>query len=257
MFIAPMPMETADEPFDSEDFIFEPKLDGRRMFFSRIGGETMLYSRGGTETAAPDPSFAESIPDGTVLDGEMACADGGDGKFRYIAYDIIQHGGKDIRSMPLIRRKEILAGLPISDPRVAVMPFVENRGSGLFASASRLGLEGIVAKAKDGRYDPRRGERWRMIVNWTCREVVIAGYCLSEFGWLAAIPSEEGYVPAGWIRRGPRAEHKRRFYEVCRDIESGKHKDTVFLEPLLKASVKSRGVGKNGMLRDPVFLSFL
>ena len=257
MFYTPMPMVAGEVPFDSPDYIFEPKLDGQRMIVSRIGGETKLYTRSGREWTNPDPEFADSLPDGTVLDGEDELPIGEDGKVRYVAYDIILHGGRDIRSLPLMRRKEILAELPLSGPRIGVMPFIEERGVALFESAARNGLEGVVAKAKDGRYDARRGDRWRKIVNWTCQEVVIAGYRLSEFGWLAAIPSGDGYVPAGWIRHGARAEHKRRFYEICREIESGKHKDTVFLEPLLRATVKARGVAKNGMLRDPVFVSFL
>jgi ATP-dependent DNA ligase len=43
-FIAPMLLETAAEPFDNDNYIFEPKIDGHRLILSYTNGTT-AYTR--------------------------------------------------------------------------------------------------------------------------------------------------------------------------------------------------------------------
>jgi len=285
MFVSPMLLETAPEPFDSESHIFEPKIDGHRMIYSRTNEEVRLYTRHGNDVTKLYPELLDGIGEDVILDGEVAQADRETGTISFealnrrfqirrpeniaaaagrhpvsfIAFDILQYRGSDLRMLPLMRRKEILAELAIDNPNLSVIPFIEERGIALFDSIRERQMEGIVAKEKSSRYSTgRRVGKWQKIINWTYVDVVITGYRTSEFGLIAAIPQDDGELrPAGIIQFGMSSIHKKAFYGVCKSIESGSYKDVVHLEPLLRAKVKTRNVLRNGLLRDPVFVDFL
>ncbi|TLS51441.1 ATP-dependent DNA ligase [Paenibacillus antri] len=285
MFIPPMLLETAAEPFDSANHIFEPKIDGHRTMYARLDGKTKLYTRRGNEVTRKYPELLEGFEDDLILDGEVALTDPETGRISFealndrfqlrqeekialaassapvsfIAFDILRYRGKDLRSLPLMRRKEILAGLTVRDnPNLSIIPYLERHGTALFESIKERGMEGIVAKEKTSRYAVgRRARKWQKIINWTYVDVVITGYRKSQFGWLAAIPDGEELQPAGMIEFGVSPAHKKAFYEVCRSIESGSYKDFIHLEPLLRAKVKTRNVTRSGTLRDPVFVDFI
>ncbi|WP_270578160.1 hypothetical protein [Caldibacillus thermoamylovorans] len=81
MFISPMLLEKVPEPFDSDQYITELKLDGFRLFLSYFNGEYHLYTRHHHEVSS---QFTEifgdlNLPDGTILDGELIVL-GKDGK---------------------------------------------------------------------------------------------------------------------------------------------------------------------------------
>ncbi|HZG83804.1 RNA ligase family protein [Paenibacillus sp.] len=284
MFISPMLLETAKAPFDSPDHIFEPKIDGHRMIYSRTDGEIRLYTRKENDVTSKYPELLAGIEEDVILDGEVAQIDGETGlisfealndRFQlrqadkidaaartnpvsFVAFDMLWYRGNDLRMLPLMRRKEMLAGLRIDNPNISVIPYFEEKGTDLFASVQERGMEGIVAKEKSSRYSTgRRVKKWQKVINWTYVDVVITGYRTSEFGWLAALPEGDGLRPAGVIEFGVSPAHKAAFYEVARSIESGSYKDIIHLEPLLRAKVKTRHVMRNGTLRSPVFIEFL
>lgn len=171
MFISPMLLETVKEPFDSIDHLFEPKIDGHRMIYSRDGGEVRLFSRHEREVTAKYPELLAGLNDDIVLDGEVAQADPETGlisfealneRFQlrrpdqiaaaaavnpvnFIAFDVLRYRGKDLRQLPLMRRKEILAGIAIDNPNISIIPFIENEGVNLFRSIQERQMEGIVA----------------------------------------------------------------------------------------------------------------
>ena len=63
--------------------------------------------------------------------------------------------GKDLRDLPLTRRKRALERIIPATTTVLSRAFaVEGRGRDLFAAAERLDLEGIVAKRKADAYAP-------------------------------------------------------------------------------------------------------
>ena len=49
-------------------------------------------------------------------------------------------------------------------------------GEAFFASACRLGLEGIISKRRDARYEPGRGKSWLKVKCLKRQEFVIGGY---------------------------------------------------------------------------------
>lgn len=76
MFINPMLLETAYQPFSNDKYIFEPKIDGHRLINSQITSKTKLYTRHRIECLRQYPELLEgSFDKDIVLDSEVACVD--------------------------------------------------------------------------------------------------------------------------------------------------------------------------------------
>lgn len=85
----------------------------------------------------------------------------------------------------------------------------------------------------------------------------ITGYRKNEFGWLASIDIGNGKMqPAGVIELGVNPTQKKAFFNVKDSIITGEDKEFVYLEPYIRARVKTRNWTKAGMLRSPVFVDF-
>ncbi|MMZ59168.1 putative DNA ligase-like protein [compost metagenome] len=177
----------------------------------------------------------------------------------YAVFDILRYNGEDLRKLPLIQRKEILAGLTMPNANFGVVPFVEGAGKALFAQIEARGMEGVVGKRADSVYETgRRSDSWRKVINWTYADVYITGYKKAEFGWLAGVTDERGKVrPAGIIELGVGPTERKAFYGVSKALITGEDRDFVFVEPRIRASVKMRNWTRAGMLRSPVFERFI
>ncbi|ESU33270.1 hypothetical protein G3A_07050 [Bacillus sp. 17376] len=185
MFISPMLLHKADEPFDNLDFITELKLDGIRLIYSvDDAGKVRLYSRHNNEITAKFPELHSlDIPPGTTLDGELIVSDN-DGKpdfeavmsrfmsrkdktpISFVAFDVIQHEGKRVTNLPLLNRKEILADLvPTDSALLSKVQFVEGHGSAYFDAVCSQSLEGVVLKRKDSGYQvAKRSTDWLKVI---------------------------------------------------------------------------------------------
>lgn len=72
----------------------------------------------------------------------------------FYAFDLLWLDGEDLRRLPLLERKTRLRkfiGRP-NGSRLLYLDHIEGNGSGFFAKACELDLEGIVAKWKAGIY---------------------------------------------------------------------------------------------------------
>src|SRR5207237_342075 len=106
-----------------------------------------------------------------VLDGEIVCL-GPDGKpefyklmrrrspQHFYAFDILWLDGRDLRHVPLLRRKRILRRIVPLQPA----PVLYADGVDLFRNLCEMDMEGIVAKRKDGLYTPEETS-WVKIKN--------------------------------------------------------------------------------------------
>lgn len=177
----------------------------------------------------------------------------------YIIFDILQYKGQDLTGLPLLHRKEILAGLCLPSSSFGVVPHVDGAGEALFAQIETRGMEGVVAKRKNSIYEVgRRSHAWQKVINWTYADIYITGYRKQEFGWLAAVPGPSGKLrPAGVIEFGVSPVHKQAFRGVAGQLVTGEDKEFVHLEPRLQAKVRMRNWTKSGMLRTPVFEKFI
>jgi len=156
------------EPFDSDEFIFELKIDGFSALAYIETGKGELISRNGNMFrgfADLATWIAEHLRvESAVLDGEIACVDD-DGRpvfrdllFRrrqcvFIAFDLLYLNGKDLRTLPLIERKTALKRLfRRKRSRILYLDHVEGDGRLLFQQIVKMDLEGIVCKRKDSPY---------------------------------------------------------------------------------------------------------
>jgi bifunctional non-homologous end joining protein LigD len=156
------------EPFDSDDFLFELKVDGFRALAHIDGGQAQLISRNGNNFHG----FADLATwigkhlrvENAVLDGEIAYVDeDGRPRFRdllfrkgecvFIAFDLLFLNGRDLRTLPLIERKAALKKLLRKKrSRILYLDHVEGDGRLLFEQIVRMDLEGIVCKRKSSPY---------------------------------------------------------------------------------------------------------
>lgn len=78
MFIEPMLLEDAKEPFEDDRWIAELKLDGIRTIIV-VGDQTRIYTRHHNEIASRFQEIVAAaeaaVPKGTTLDGELIVSD--------------------------------------------------------------------------------------------------------------------------------------------------------------------------------------
>src|SRR5262245_17764145 len=163
-----MRLSRRSEPFDSDQFIFELKIDGFRALAHIENGHGDLVSRNGN-TFRGFAELANWIAEhlrveSAVLDGEIACVDeAGRPIFRdllfrrrqcgFIAFDLLFLNGKDLRTLPLIERKAALKKLlRRKRSRILYLDHIERDGRLLFDEIVQMDLEGIVCKQRSSPY---------------------------------------------------------------------------------------------------------
>jgi bifunctional non-homologous end joining protein LigD len=167
--LRPIRLSRRSEPFDSDEFIYELKVDGFRALAHIDGQQGELVSRNGNVFRG-FADLAEWIAkhlhvESAVIDGEIACVDdGGRPVFRdllfrkkqcvFIAFDLLFLNGKDLRTLPLVERKAALKKLlrRRKRSRILYLDHVESDGRLLFEQVVKMDLEGIVCKRKDSPY---------------------------------------------------------------------------------------------------------
>jgi ATP-dependent DNA ligase len=179
----------------NRDWLYELKLDGYRALAVKTGGRVLLRSRYDNNFNARDPSLVEalgSMPDDTVIDGEVVALDeegrpsfntlqnhGSGALLHFFIFDLLILKGRDVMAEPLLKRRALIEKhvLPtLADP-IRYSPIFEASLPNLIRSVKEQGLEGLVAKRRDSKYEPglRSGTWQKMRVNRS-REFVIAGY---------------------------------------------------------------------------------
>lgn len=269
-------------PFDDERFVFQPKIDGRRLIVSVVDGVVRLYTRHHNDVTRQYPELHDvpiaGIAD-VVLDGEVAVVQPETGAVdfeafmerfhisrpekiahaaisqpvHFFAFDILQFRGRDLRGLPLLERKAILKDFLGSNQYYSHVLSIPPEGRALFLAVEEKQLEGVVAKRADSVYVGRRSDAWQKIINYSYAEVAISGYRRGDFGWLV---QHEGR-PAGLIELAVLAAHKQAFYRVASGLVQGEDRNFVYLEPRIKAQVRFRNWTKRGLLRSPEFVRFI
>jgi DNA ligase-1 len=285
MFIPPMLLEKSDEPFNDPAFLFEPKIDGHRLIMTYKNGETRLFTRHNNECTRQYPELWNPAVSGDnfILDGEVCSIDPNTGAIdfervmerfqlskqtkikaavknrpvHYIVFDVLRHNDRDLRRLPLIKRKSILESIIKPNPYISIIPATENNGTDLYNTICTNKMEGIVAKRKDSLYVSKRSSDWLKIVRYEYAEVFISGYRKNDFGWIGQVEENGTKRTAGIIELGVPPKHKKAFYGIAKQLITGEDKHFVYLEPVLKARIKFRNWTRNNMLRTPSFVEFV
>jgi bifunctional non-homologous end joining protein LigD len=162
----PMRLRQVEKAFDHPDYIFELKHDGFRAVVYLQKGECKILSRNLNDLrfASLKEALAKLPVQNAILDGEIVFLDKngvsrfyqllGQGTPIFYAFDLLWLNGEDLRTKPLLERKETLHALINSSTctRILYAQHVERYGKRFFKEICGRDLEGIVAKRKRSVY---------------------------------------------------------------------------------------------------------
>jgi bifunctional non-homologous end joining protein LigD len=207
-FVSPQLASMGKFSPNSEDWVHELKLDGYRIQ-ARVQSEGRASVRLLTRTAldwthrmGPVAGAAASLQirnalfDGEVVvlarDGTTSFADlqaafqeGAQFQLTYFIFDLLHLDGRNLRNLPLLERKEILAevlsGLP-PDGSIRISEHIGGDAKTVFDNACSLGAEGIISKQALGKYVSGRSNAWLKLKCYREQEFVIGGFTLPSNG---------------------------------------------------------------------------
>lgn len=208
--ISPMLLNEVKEPFDSEDYIYELKLDGIRCVAYIEPKSVTLQNKRFKDLTPIYPELSDickCVKKRVILDGELVVLTNGKpdfyalqkrslmgDKFRislaakknpvqFVAYDIIYYDGKDLMDKPLMARKEYLSKAVTEGHNLSISRWIEKNGVAFFELTKKEKLEGIVAKKKDGLYHiGKKTSDWIKIKVMKDEDLLILGYQPDEDG---------------------------------------------------------------------------
>ena len=204
-FVSPQLATLVDKPPPGEQWFHELKLDGYRLLCHVDRGEIRFWTRNQKDWTAKFSSLGKAVKTlklkSAILDGEVVALDSqGRASFQKLQqhlhkkagaglmfhiFDLIYFDGFDLTRCSLNDRKRVLAdlleGLPESSP-LRYSDHIEGNGAQFLKEACRFGLEGIVSKLADSKYESTRSRSWLKIKCLKRQEFVIAGYTLSDKG---------------------------------------------------------------------------
>jgi bifunctional non-homologous end joining protein LigD len=193
----PMMAKLESKVFDDEEWIYERKLDGYRAI-GYTGKKAKLISRNNIDFSHKYQNVVDvlkKIGEDAVLDGELVI-EGKDGKssfqdiqnyeedthglvLKYYVFDLLSLKGHDLRSLELLKRKELLKALivPLNSKTIIYNDHISGKGGDLFKKAQKEGWEGIIGKDSKSYYNSgKRSDRWLKFKLQNSQEAIICGY---------------------------------------------------------------------------------
>ncbi len=171
------------------------------------GRRVRLVSRTGQDMTGTYPELqavagqvGDALP--VVLDGEIVALDeGGRPRFRLLqqraniqraadvqaarakvavdlmVFDVLQVGDRVLLGEPYDERRKVLEDVLGARAPVHLPPAFDGDLDAALGTSHRLGLEGVVAKRRDGAYAPgRRSRQWLKLKHASAQEVVVVGW---------------------------------------------------------------------------------
>jgi len=190
---------------EGDGWIFEPKWDGFRTIVFRDGDELLIQSREGKGLDRYFPELVamlkEQLPERCVLDGEIVIAGAGGLDFdalqlrvhpaasrvkllaeqtpaSVVFFDLLAEGDEDLREVPFAERQarltRVLASVkaPLHQtPSTREMKVAKD----WFSRFEGAGLDGVMAKPADGRYEADKRTMFKVKHERDC-DCVVAGF---------------------------------------------------------------------------------
>ncbi len=182
-------------------------------------------------------------------------------------FDLLYLDGYDLRDVPLIERKKLLAEVLIPGELVKLSDHFPGKGAELLALAKEKGLEGILAKRADSRYEGKRTDCWFKIKIVSQQEFVICGFAEGErdhFGSLIlGLYEGQKLVYTGNVGTGFDQAMIREIYKLMEPLITDRVqfkpvpkmlRPATWIEPELVCEVRFSNWTEEGRLRAPVFL---
>jgi bifunctional non-homologous end joining protein LigD len=188
----------------------------------------------------------------------------------YVVFDVLQVGDRDVRSLPLRARKELLSRIAPRRGPIRWLDHLEGDGRPLYDLCGQLGLEGLVSKRASSPYrpGPDRTDDWLKIKRDREADFVVSGWVEGK-GTRKTLGAVEvasfvdgkcilrGRVGSGLDERTIRLLRERLTpLEVARPTAEGEPIGSGvrhFVKPELVVNVSFGGFTEEGHLRHPVF----
>ena len=301
--IVPMMARTGTLPRDDEDWAFEVKWDGVRAICHSEPGRMRLHSRNLLDITPRYPEVGRLnralSHHRAVLDGEIVALDaegkpsfgalqrrmhvGSESTVRrlaketpvtYIIFDLLWLDGRSLMDLPYTERRARLAELELGDGgRWRVPDYVVGHGEQLLAATEEQGLEGVIAKRLDSKYEPgrrtpvvaedqarRRARRSSSAAG--CRATASAATASARC-WSACATTTATLRHVGRVGTGFTESELDRLAEMLRPLEREDSpfapggpkipRGAVFADPELVAEVEFREWTDGGQLRAPSY----
>lgn len=288
--VKPMLIGAEGEPFDSEDFLYELKLDGERCIAYLDNDRTLLKNKRNVLMLPKVPELSEihrNVKVRCILDGELAVIKDGKPDFFEIqkrsmmsnpvkidmvakkypacftAFDILYYEDHQVTDLPLTERKELLQkAVQSENSRFAVSRYIEKNGISFYNLAEQQELEGIVAKRKDSKYYlDRRTKDWIKIKYLQDDDFVVLGYVPKENSMNSIVLGQyrnDALVYKGHVKLGVGGELFRKIQALDKiafpfsEVPKG-NENAVWVVPKLVCTVKYMMKTESSGLRQPVF----
>ncbi|MDX8458026.1 DNA ligase [Mesorhizobium humile] len=178
-FIPPQLASRVQQPPQDEGWVHEIDFDGYRTQVIIDKGGIRLYSKNGRDWTAKywaialavDLPCQAAIIDGEVIvPGEQGGADCAaleaaiwyePNRLAFVAFDILHLDGRDLASLPLLRRKQTLCRLVGAGlGKVQYSQHFEASALAISHAVAKTRLENIVSKRADGHYRSGPSSTW-------------------------------------------------------------------------------------------------
>jgi bifunctional non-homologous end joining protein LigD len=191
---APMLASLAEKLPTGRGWLFEAKWDGYRTITYVVNGDAELRTRKDQDYTERFAAVAGAIPralrtSNCVLDGEVCAIDeNGRTSFSamqkggyplvYYVFDLLELEGEPLIDLPFIERRERLEEILDRRNKTVQLSEAFEDGRALEQAALKQGLEGVMAKRAESRYEPgKRSRDWLKVKPGKQRqEFIIAGY---------------------------------------------------------------------------------
>lgn len=180
---------------EGDAWLYEVKLDGYRLIAIKDGDRVQLRSRNNKDLTATYPHVTQAVSkvraQSAVLDGEIVAVDAsGRPSFQALqhrsahrrhqivayAFDLLHLDGEDLTRLPLEQRRAKLPAI-VKGSGVLLSEPLAGSAADVIAAVQGLGLEGVIAKRRDSRYDAGvRGDAWLKLKLDRQQEFVVGGY---------------------------------------------------------------------------------
>ena len=287
--ITPMLIAHNQKAFDSENYIYELKLDGIRCLAYLWDSGVELRNKRNKRLNPIYPELKDiyrKAKSKCILDGELVILNGGKPDFFelqrrslmsnpvkiefavrklpvcYTAFDILYYDDEQITHLPLMERKEILSENIRESTSLAVTRYIETNGVAFYNAAAEQGLEGIVAKRKDSKYYSNKTTKdWIKMKALLDADFIVCGYYINTGNTASAILGAykngkilyQGHASFGVSRQDFDIMEKSQKTDKSIYADFPDFDDVTWLAPRLVCKVEFMERTPGGGLRQPIF----